>query len=83
MISFSQNSLILSHGKPVSASRKSKLDGFSFLLELDVFLSIEGKFFSLLDMASFLFEEFGISVTKQSLHDRFTCSGSIIFEKMS
>lgn len=31
-----------------------------------------GKDFSLLDMASFLFQEFGINITKQSLHDRFT-----------
>lgn len=30
-----------------------------------------GKDFSLLDMASFLFQEFGINITKQSLHDRF------------
>ncbi|SDA85436.1 Transposase DDE domain-containing protein [Algoriphagus alkaliphilus] len=50
--------------------RKSKLDGFGFLLSL-MFSYQRGKDFSLLDMASFLFQEFGINITKQSLHDRF------------
>jgi hypothetical protein len=35
----------------------------------------------LLDMASFLFEEFGISITKQSLHDRFTAQAVAFLKK--
>ncbi|WP_238542270.1 hypothetical protein, partial [Cecembia lonarensis] len=42
-------------------------------------------------MASFLFEQFGISITKQSLHDRFTaqavaflkrCLDILLFQKI-
>lgn len=70
--------------------RKSKLDGFGFLLSL-MFSYQRGKFFSLLDMASFLFEEFGISIAKQSLHYRFTaqavaflkrCLDILLFQKI-
>lgn len=50
--------------------RKSKLDGFKFLSCL-VFTYQSGDRFSLLDMVSFLFKDFRISITKQSLHDRF------------
>jgi hypothetical protein len=39
-----------------------------------------GKEFSLLDMACFLFQELGIRITKQSLHDRFT-SAAVEFLK--
>ncbi|UCS95808.1 IS4 family transposase [Echinicola marina] len=51
--------------------RKSKLDGFQFLFSL-VFAYHRGDHFSLLDMVSYLFKDFGIKITKQSLHDRFS-----------
>lgn len=40
-----------------------------------------GKFFSLLDMSSFLFEQFGVSITKQSLHDRFTAQAVVFLKR--
>jgi hypothetical protein len=39
-----------------------------------------GGHFSLLDMASFLLDKFGLRITKQSLHDRF-CEASVKFLK--
>jgi hypothetical protein len=45
--------------------------GFHFLFSL-MFAYHRGKHFSLLDMASNLFNYFRVKITKQSLHDRFT-----------
>jgi hypothetical protein len=59
--------------------RKSKFDGFQFLISL-MFAYHRGKHFSLLDMASFLFRDFRLKITKQSLHDRFNGS-AVIFLK--
>ncbi|PTB94432.1 hypothetical protein C9994_12145 [Marivirga lumbricoides] len=59
--------------------RKSKLSGFQFLFSL-VFAYHRGKHFSLLDMASYLFKDFKLKITKQSLHDRFT-SKAVLFVK--
>jgi len=59
--------------------RKSKLGGFQFLFSL-VFAHHRGKQFSLLDMASYLFKDFKIKITKQSLHDRFT-GKAVLFVK--
>ncbi|MGB6036239.1 MAG: IS4 family transposase, partial [Cryomorphaceae bacterium] len=59
--------------------RKSKLGGFQFLFSL-VFAHHRGKQFSLLDMASYLFKDFKINITKQSLHDRFT-GKAVLFVK--
>lgn len=55
--------------------RKSKLDGFQFLISL-MFAYHRGKHFSLLDMASFLFRDFRLRITKQSLHDRFNVNAA-------
>lgn len=51
--------------------RKSKLEGYHFLFSL-VFAYHKSKHFSLFDMASYLFKDFRLKITKQSLHDRFT-----------
>lgn len=53
--------------------RKSKFDGFQFLFSL-MFAYHRGKHFSLLDMASFLYRDFRLKITKQSLHLRFNAS---------
>lgn len=50
--------------------RKSKFDGFQFLFSL-MFAYHRGKHFSLLDMATFLYRDFRLKITKQSLHLRF------------
>jgi len=62
------NSLAKENGFSI---RKSKLEGYHFLFSL-VFAYHRSKHFSLLDMASYLFKDFRIKITKQSLHDRFT-----------
>lgn len=59
--------------------RKSKLDGFQFLFSL-VFAHHRDKKFSLLDMVSYLFKDFRLKITKQSLHDRFS-SNAVKFLK--
>lgn len=52
-------------------TRKSKLDGFHFLFSL-VFAYHRGNHFSLLDMVSYLFKDFSLTITKQALHGRFS-----------
>ena len=56
-------------------ARKSKLQGFSFMFGL-MFSYINGKHFSLSDMSGFLLSKFGIDISKQSLHSRFTDKAS-------
>ncbi len=60
--------------------RKSKFAGFQFLFSL-MFAYHRGKHFSLLDMASFLFRDFRLKITKQSLHDRFNGSAVRFLKK--
>ncbi len=50
--------------------RKSKLSGIEFLNTL-MFVHQQGKDLSLLDICGDLYDQFGVKIKKQSLHDRF------------